>query len=204
MKPLHKPRGSMMGQGCFLAFALLWTSFSVFMFIMAWRDDEVPGMIFISLFVLIGLAMLVASLWRYFSKIRLGAPVIMISHTELRVGERFNLDYQQTFKVATDVAKASVSLVFQEAATYTQGTDTRTDRHDIAMEIYEIPGRHFEAGEVFQHGFSMAIPGDAMHTFIAKNNKLQWFIRVQVDIVDWPDLKEDYPIRVLPQKTWDI
>ncbi len=203
MKPLNKPRGSVMGQGCFLAFALFWTGISVFMFIMAWREDEMPGMLFVSLFVLVGLVMLVAALWRYFSKLRLSAPVLMISNTELRVGERFNLDYQQTFKVASDVTQASVSLVFQEAATYTQGTDTRTDRQDITVETHDIPGRHFEAGEVLQQSFSMMVPGDAMHTFIAKNNKLQWFIRVHVDIVGWPDLKEDYAIRVLPQKTWD-
>jgi hypothetical protein len=204
MKPLNKPRGSLMGQGCFLAFALLWTGFSVFMFVMAWREKEVPGMAFISLFLVIGLVMIVAALWRFFSKLRLSAPMLMISHTELCVGERFNLDYQQTFKGASDVTKASISLVFQEAATYTQGTDTRTDRHDIVVETHEIPGRRFESGEVLQQSFSMMVPADAMHTFIAKNNELQWLIRVHVDIVDWPDMKEDYPIRVLPQKTWDI
>jgi hypothetical protein len=200
MKPLNKPRGSLMGQGCFLAFALLWTGFSVFMFVMAWREKEA----FISLFLVIGLVMIVAALWRFFSKLRLSAPMLMISHTELCVGERFNLDYQQTFKGASDVTKASISLVFQEAATYTQGTDTRTDRHDIVVETHEIPGRRFESGEVLQQSFSMMVPADAMHTFIAKNNELQWLIRVHVDIVDWPDMKEDYPIRVLPQKTWDI
>lgn len=204
MKPLNKPRGSAVGQGCFLAFALIWTGFSVFMFFMAWRDNEVPGMAFISLFVLVGLAMLVAALWRFFSKLRLSAPALMISQTELRVGDRFNMDYRQAFKVASDVTQASVSLVFQEAATYTQGTDTRTDRHDITVETNEIPGRRFEAGEVLQQSFSMAVPADAMHTFIAKSNKLQWFIRVHVGIVDWPDLKEDYTIRVLPEKTWEI
>jgi len=204
MKPLNKPRGSVMGQGCFLAFALLWTSFSVFMFIMAWRDNTVAGMAFVSIFLVIGLVMIVAALWRFFSKLRLSAPVLLISQTELRVGERFNLDYRQTFKAASDVTKASVSLVFQEAATYTQGTDTRTDRQNITVETNEIPGRRFEAGEVLQQSFSMAIPADAMHTFIAKNNKLQWFVHVHVDLVDWPDLKEDYEIRVLPQKTWGI
>jgi hypothetical protein len=50
----------------------------------------------------------------------------------------------------------------------------------------------------------MAIPSEAMHTFIADNNKLQWFVRVHVDIVDWPDLEENYEIRVMPQKAWGI
>jgi hypothetical protein len=204
MKPLNKPRGGALGQGCFLGFALFWTALSVFMFVMAWNDHEVPAILFISLFVLIGLVMLVAAIWRYFSRLRLSSPVVTISNTELQVGERFNVDYQQAFKVASEVSKASISLVFQEAATYTQGTDTRTDRHTNVVETHEIQGRRFEAGEILQQSLSMAIPGEAMHTFIANNNKLQWFLRVHVDIVDWPDLKEDYEIRVLPQKAWGI
>lgn len=204
MKPLNKPRGRALGQGFFVVFALFWTSISVFMFIMAWNENEVPAILFISLFVLIGLVMLVAALWRYLSRLRLGSPVLTISNSELQVGERFNVEYQQAFKVASEVSKASVSLVFQEAATYTQGTDTRTDRHTNIVETHEIPGRRFEAGEALQQSLSMAIPSDAMHTFIADNNKLQWFVRVHVDIVDWPDLKEDYEILVLPQKAWGI
>ncbi len=204
MKPLNKPRGRALGQGFFVVFALFWTSISVFMFIMAWNENEVPAILFISLFVLIGLVMLVAALWRYLSRLRLGSPVLTVSNSELQVGERFNVEYQQAFKVASEVSKASVSLVFQEAATYTQGTDTRTDRHTNIVETHEIPGRRFEAGEALQQSLSMAIPSDAMHTFIADNNKLQWFVRVHVDIVDWPDLKEDFELRVLPQKAWGI
>jgi hypothetical protein len=204
MKPLKKPHKSPFGQGCFLGFALFWTGFSVFMFIMAWNDSEIIGMAFISIFVLIGLIMLTAALWRYFSRLRLAAPVLMISNTELQVGERFNLEYQQTFKVAGEIAGASVSLMKQEAATYTQGTSTYTDRHKDTVETYDIPGHRVEAGEVLRESFSMAIPVDAMHTFIANNNKIQWFIHVHVDLLNWPDLDEDYEIRVLAQKAWGI
>jgi hypothetical protein len=204
MKPLNKPHRTSVGQGCFLAFALLWTGFAVFMFIMAWRDAELAGLAFISLFVLIGLVMLAAGLWRYFSRLRLSTPNLMISSTELRVGEQFNLEYQQTFKTASEVARASVSLMMQEAATYTRGTSTYTERHKEIVETYEIPGRRFEAGEVLRQSFSMAIPAEAMHTFIAQNNKIQWFINVHVDLLNWPDLEEDYEIRVLAEKAWGI
>lgn len=204
MKPLSKPHKRMFGQGCFLGFALFWTGFSVVMLIMAWNDAEMAGVAFISIFVLIGLIMLAAALWRYFSRLRLAAPIFMISNTELQVGERFNLEYQQTFKVASEIAGASISLMKQEAATYTQGTSTYTERHKDIVETYEIPGRQVEAGEVLRQSFSMAIPGDAMHTFIANNNKIQWFIHVHVDLINWPDLEDDYEIRVLAEKAWGI
>ena len=38
-----------------------------------------------------------------------------------------------------------------------------------------------------------------MHTFIATRNKLQWFIRVEIDFAKWPDYKEDFEIHVLPE-----
>jgi hypothetical protein len=204
MKPLRKPRGSRQRQGFILAFALIFTGISAFMLFMTLTESKLPEIVFVSLFVVIGLLLILFAVWRSIPKLKMSSPVLMISKTEIRVGDRFNLDYRQIFKAASDVTQANISLIFQEAATYNYGTDTRTDLHDIVVETHEIPGRHFEAGEVLQQSYSMVIPADAMHTFIAKNNELQWFLRLHVNIVDWPDLKEDYPINVLPLKAWDI
>jgi hypothetical protein len=46
--------------------------------------------------------------------------------------------------------------------------------------------------------FSLHIPDKAPSTFRAPDNALLWVIRVQLDIRDWPDWVQEFPVTVLP------
>ncbi|NIS82649.1 MAG: hypothetical protein GTO14_21160 [Anaerolineales bacterium] len=190
------------GQGCFIAFGLLWTGFAMVWTFVFWTQSGIFPAVFGLGFVGVGVLILLAGMWRFFSRVKLGEPVLMISNKVMRVGERFNVDYEHTFRQASEVERMAVDLVLQESATYTQGTDTRTDQHDHLADSFELPGGHFEAGEVVRQSFSMQIPRDAMHTFVAKHNKLQWFVRVHVELAGWPDMHESFEIQVLPEMSW--
>jgi hypothetical protein len=39
-----------------------------------------------------------------------------------------------------------------------------------------------------------------MHSFVASRNEIQWKLRVKGTIGFWPDVKDDYPIVVLPSQ----
>jgi hypothetical protein len=39
-----------------------------------------------------------------------------------------------------------------------------------------------------------------MHSFEAGHNKIIWSLRVHGDIYRWPDVKDEYPIVVLPMR----
>ena len=37
-----------------------------------------------------------------------------------------------------------------------------------------------------------------MHTFVAPNNKVLWRLRVEGQIPRFPDVKDEYPVTILP------
>jgi hypothetical protein len=46
----------------------------------------------------------------------------------------------------------------------------------------------------------LQVPADAPSTFYAPDNALHWFIRVHIEIRDWPDWLEEFPITVVPTR----
>lgn len=151
-------------------------------------------------FIAIGVFLLVGSLWNMFAGLKVAPPEVSVSRTELRPGESFNVTYVQRFRLATTLQDCRVELVFRESATYTQGTDTRTDTHEQVVMFFEGPAGHFDPGAEVRRDGTLQIPADAMHSFEATHNKLQWFVRVHVDVQEWPDMTELFDLTVLPEK----
>ncbi len=93
------------------------------------------------------------------------------------------------------VKSLNVSLKAREAVTYRQGTDTRTEHHEIyAHTVYESR----RADDFRRSSADIAVPADAMPSFNASNNKIEWFIEVRGEIPKWPDIGSTFPITVLP------
>ena len=66
-------------------------------------------------------------------------------------------------------------------------------------DFFEAPVGHFEAGQTTQSEGHMTIPPNAMHSFRATNNQLQWLLRVLVNAQGWPDVKDEYDLMVLAE-----
>jgi hypothetical protein len=202
MYDLKKSRSSACGQIFGIVFIVIWLGVSSFGTWSAWQTGGLIQTLIPALFVAIGLFFLVGLLWRRLTGIKVDKPELTISQRDLRVGETFIVLYAQRFRRASEANHIAVELVFRESATYSRGTDTETVHHEEIVAAHEIPGGLFEVGEEFRQDFSFVIPDGAMHTFASRRNKLRWFVRVQVDLVSWPDLREEYEIQVLPERMW--
>lgn len=186
--------------GCLLGFGLFWTAFSLFfLFLMLGNEPNVFGVLFISLFILIGLGMTGFGLMSYYTRFKVGKPEFVLSQTELRVGEEFNFSFQHTFPRSVHINWMKTRLIFRETATYQQGTDTTTVTHDHVMDEYEEPGADFKAGHMIGKAYSFQIPPDAMHTLKVKRNNLQWFLYFEADISSLPNFVEQFELTVLPE-----
>jgi hypothetical protein len=88
-----------------------------------------------------------------------------------------------------------LSLKGREEVTPVGGKNSRNERSVFAgLEIANInPPNDMRSGEA-----TVKIPTGVVPSFAAPSNKIVWAIRVQGDIAQWPDLKEDFPITVLP------
>jgi MFS family permease len=70
--------------------------------------------------------------------------------------------------------KVGVALVCTEAATYQAGTTESTDRKEVSKELAELP----EPLPAAPTDFTLTVPADAMHSFEARKNKVEWKVTV--------------------------
>jgi hypothetical protein len=121
-------------------------------------------------------------------------PRVMVTPGTPRLGHSLRVDWEIGGRVES-LRNLQVRLEGREEATYANGDKTATDRSvfarlDIATST--LP-QEMRSG----HG-SVIIPGELMHSFTSKHNKISWCIQVTGSIALWPDLSEEFSIIVLP------
>ncbi len=202
-QPLRSSSGA--GRIFLTVFAIFWLGFSLVwegVAIAAWLGGG--GLFFMALFglpfVAIGIVLLIVALKPLIVGLKLAPPEISLSADAVRVGEELRFTYRQAFKKPVAVTRIAIVFLFRESATYRQGTDTHTATHEEVIDAAELGGQSFPAGAVFTDERPLRIPPDAMHSFSASHNRLQWFVRLHVEISGWPDIKEEYEVRVLPER----
>lgn len=93
-------------------------------------------------------------------------------------------------------------LVCEEEASFSDGTDTRTesarvyDRVVFRQEDFEIL-----PSEPFQHECPLDVPASAMHSFLSTHNAVVWKIEVRANAKKWPMFERTFPVVLYPQDT---
>jgi hypothetical protein len=148
---------------------------------------------------LVGLLMVGGAVRTMLARARMTPPELAMSTSTPRVGEIFTVDYQQTFRAATNMQLLRLSLILRESATYRRGTDTVTVTHDHYVQTYDLPPRQFSGGETLRERRQFQIPPQSMHSFGASRNKLNWFLKVLVQVPGWPDFDDEFSLTVPPE-----
>jgi hypothetical protein len=186
----------------YLIFGLFWNGVtSVFVYQMI--QGHLQGnpdwclTVFICPFVLIGLGVIVLFVRQLLITLGIGPTVVEIATHPLHPGQSCQLYFAQTGRLRLNSLR--VLLVCEEVAKYRQGTDTRTETkrvHETELfhqEEFEIsPDFPCEVHKTF------VVPANAMHSFQATNNEVQWKILVSGNVVRWPNYERDYTIVVRP------
>ncbi len=181
-----------------LVAALVWNG-AVSMFslrvIGAWRAGR--GSWFETLFLvpfgLVGVGLVVGAFYQ-FLRLFNPRPVVMVGQQSLPPGGRTRLEWALVGRVDA-VRRLEVYLEGREEATYQRGTNTLTSRETfLTVPLVETTDRY----EILAGKAEIAVPPDTMHTFEAPNNKVLWRLVVKGDVRRWPDIKEEYPLVVLP------
>ncbi|UCD49948.1 MAG: DUF3592 domain-containing protein [Phycisphaerales bacterium] len=195
LRPKHSPWGKLAGA---ILFALIWNgivSVLVFQVIGGFRHGQPRwGMTLFSLpFVLVGLGSLAFIAYRFMALFN-PRPTLELSSPTIPLGGAAELGWRFTGR--TDrIREFTVILRGVEQATYRRGTNTCTDTNTFyEMELYKTSSAaNVAAGQV---GF--VLPQETMHSFEAENNKILWNLHIRGDIKKWPDVKESFPITVVP------
>ncbi len=188
-----------------LIFAAFWLGVSGTMFVLFLGEGGLSfPLVFIGLFVVIGVAVLIGGIVVIVSGVLVGQKIapadITVSRLPLRLGERFTLEYDQPVKQRCEIDHVTLTLVCKEWVRYTVGTDTRTAEHEVlSQEQPLMTGGEIEALGSLRAQAELAVPAEAMHSFDATNNKVSWLVKIRTAIKSWPDYTAEFPLLVEPR-----
>jgi len=192
--PEATEKAAAIGLGCF---GMLWTGITGFICLGMIKNQEWLGVVFLGLFVLVGLGILGGAIWQALIGWGVGETRVEVANASPAPGEKLQLLVRQFGHMA--INELSVWLVCEEQATYQQGTNTRTDKERVLEERLAQRVSFVVAGQAGEELAAEAqIPADAMHAFKSKHNAVRWLIEVRGDVQRWPDFKRVFPVRVQP------
>jgi hypothetical protein len=155
-------------------------------------------MLFLIPFVLVGAFFVYLAINTALIATGVGRTVVEVSKARLAPGESVDLHVSQSGKM--DLNRLTVTLVCEEMATYTVGTNSRTARKKffelVASDRSSVSVRPGSPVEMCK---TVKIPDDAMHSFKARHNQIHWRFEVKGDVARWPDFDRFFPILVEPR-----
>lgn len=187
-----------------LVFAVIFAGFwnaivSVFLVtcVSGWSDGHGDGCMtaFLVPFVLVGVGLIVLVLY-FFLGLFNPSPSLQLNPPAVALGDSVEVAWETSGNVDR-VRSFKITLEGREEATYRRGTTTSTDKSVFhKVEIVNSPrGKDLRRGKA-----SFQIPADTMHTFVSRNNKILWTLKVDGDIPMWPDIGEEFPVEVSPHR----
>lgn len=186
--------------GCLLGFALFWNGMlSVFLVqcYSGWKAGHPDGCltVFLLPFVLVGLLVIGLSVHGFLALFN-PRPALRLHPSAIALGEMGEVEWETTGNVDR-VRGFSIVLEGREEATYKRGTTSSTDKSTFAR----LPLAQSSRGKDLRRGKAkFTVPADSMHSWKSSHNRFVWVIQVKGDIPRWPDISEEFPIEVLPQR----
>jgi heme/copper-type cytochrome/quinol oxidase subunit 2 len=170
---------------------------SVFVFqaVESWQKGRPEWFLtlFLIPFVLAGLVM-IGAIGYFFLALFNPRATLTVNASAVPLGGTLELQWRVTGRVEV-VKRLRIYLEGREEATYRRGTSTCTDKEAFATVELADATAHYDI-RAGQH--KVTLPADTMHSFESDNNKIVWTLRVHGEIERWPDLKEEFPVVVLP------
>jgi hypothetical protein len=184
-------------------FALVWNGISWGIILFAILPDLRGGdngawfpLVFLSLFALIGLVIAGAFIHQFLA---LGNPRLRltVNRRAFRAGETLEVEWECSGNPSR-ISTLTIAVEGRESATYTRGTDTTTETHVFARLTLATLD---DAAAILSGRARLVLPADAVATFIAPRNRIEWSLTVRGVIPRWPDISDDYPLTVLPPRS---
>ncbi|MBA3687206.1 MAG: DUF3592 domain-containing protein, partial [Planctomycetes bacterium] len=172
-----------------LGFAVVWNAVSWMGFLSMGGDWF--GRIFLSLFILIGAGLAVLVLHQFLALLN-PLPTLEFERGGLRAGQAVTLRWSWTGNYRR-ITNLRIELIGREEATYRRGTDTTTDKRELARVVL------VESIDVDAEGSArVRLPADALPSFAAANNRVVWAIRVVGEVPRFPDVDREFAFPLLP------
>jgi len=197
LSPRFGPVAKLLGVILMAAFWNGLVSVFVIEMVKGWRAGSPDWFLtfFLVPFVLVGLG-LIAGIGYTGLALLNPRPRLTLSRRVYRLGEV--VDVSWAFSGSTSrISRLRVVLEGREEATYTRGTDTQTDTEVFVELVLVDTENSFEIG---QGRSEVRLPEDTMHSFEAAHNKVVLALKVNGDILKWPDVNEEFALKIDPPR----
>jgi hypothetical protein len=191
LEPLSPRAGAVVG---LTIFALIWNIVAGLFFYEPVKRLDWFSIFFMFPFLAFGIILIGSACYAF---LRLFNPSVELALSEgaVPLGDSFDLAWELKGRV-NRIRELVISAVGEEHATYTRGTDTKTDKR--VFKTIEIARTSAVAEMQFGTG-TVVLPLDTMHSHIGDKNKIVWKLVVRGEIPFFPDLFEEFEFRVLPR-----
>lgn len=127
----------------------------------------------------------------------MGSTTVEISDLPLAPGHEYQVAIAQGGQVTMKTLE--LWLVCEEEATFTQGTDIRTEAREVSRQLcFERHDFRIEAGTTFEDHCAVAVPAAAMHSFHSRHNAVRWKLVARGEAEGWPAFERGFPLVVYP------
>jgi len=196
LKPQHTRLGALVG---ILFIAAFWNGIVglfVWQIVVGFRqgDREWGAALFLSIFVLVGLFLLLAVPYQFLALWN-PRPHLTLSHGTLRLGDRVDLEWRFSGRPSR-IRHLRLTFEGREEATYGSGR-SRTTAREVFRTL--VIADTTEPMTIAAGAARFAIPADTMHSLTAGSNRVVWTLKVAGDIRHWPDVAEEFELAVWPQ-----
>jgi hypothetical protein len=126
-----------------------------------------------------------------------GPTLVEISDHPLLPGHDYRLFLSQTGNLK--LKSIDISLTCEEEAVYRQGTNARTETREVfRQQVLSIAGAVIRPSEALEAECELAVPSEAMHSFRANHNQIQWKLIVRSEAEGWQSFQRSFPVVVRP------
>ncbi|GEM_PF-647861 len=195
----------------FLAvFAVLWSAIAFPIAYFTIRDEglqfDLPHLPML-MFPLAGIVLLGVAGWSFVRAIllsmRFGQAAAVVSVQPGYPGETIRIAAAQLLKTDTPISQATLELRCDEWVRWRRGTNTYTETRTVFRDTRTFDDSCVTNGHV-QLVAEFTIPPDAMHSFHASDNHVEWIIMFHIDVPGWPDPKREFAYLVAPRRASSV
>jgi hypothetical protein len=184
-----------------LAFCIVWNGMVTAIVAMAIYLGDKP---YWRLAILSAIPVAAIGIWSIVALVRqllvatgIGPTLVEISDHPLLPGGRYRVFLSQSGWLTVKTLR--LSLVCEEAATYRQGTDARTETKEVhRQELLRQSDFEIRGGMPFEQEIELKMPEGTMHSFVADHNEIAWKLVVEGDVAGWPPYRRAFPLVVRP------
>jgi hypothetical protein len=134
-------------------------------------------------------------------KSKLGDPEVRISPNPAIAGDAIRVLARVVPKKAVKLGKLTAELMGQERVVRGSGKHARTHFHKlhVAQVPFQFGAREVQGGEPIMLDATLQLPPGAPLTFAAPSNCVEWSVKLQLELLGWPDWDKTFPLTVRPK-----